>query len=279
MLNIKNLSVGFDIGTPTQKMVLRDFNLDVADGEFVVLLGSNGAGKSTLFNAILGTVPYRGNITLNDIHLDKLPQQERTKYVGVVYQDPLRGTAPNLKVFDNILLSRKAPSFYFIKRILHLNPFKEVTKDVPYTFFGYRRKCKKDTKEEISTYGLGLENQFETQAKKLSGGQRQALTLYMASNSNPKLLLLDEHTAALDPKTQDVVMEITNRIVEKKKVTTLMITHNLKTALKYGTRLIILNEGKVVVDLSGDEKKNATEEELLKLYSKHFSDNILFNEK
>lgn len=279
MLKIENLSVGFEIGTPTQKMVLRDFNLTVDDGEFVVLLGSNGAGKSTLFNAILGTVPYRGNITLNDMKLDKLPQQKRTKYVGVVYQDPLRGTAPNLKVFDNILLSRKAPSFYFFKRLFHLDPFKDSKKGDPYTFFEYRKRCKIEAKEEIESYGLGLENQFETQAKQLSGGQRQALTLYMASNSNPNLLLLDEHTAALDPKTQDIVMDITNKIVEKKKVTTLMITHNLKTALKFGTRLLILNEGKVVIDLKGKDKENATEEELLHLYSKHFSDNILFSEK
>lgn len=279
MLEIKNLTVGFEIGAPTEKMVLKNFNLSVSDGEFVVLLGSNGAGKSTLFNAILGTVSYRGTIILNDKSLDKLHQEKRTKYVGVVYQDPLRGTAPNLKVFDNILLSRKAPSFYLTRRLLHLEPFKNVDKDVPFTYFGFRRNFKNEAKKEIASYGLGLENQFETQAKQLSGGQRQALTLYMASNSNPELLLLDEHTAALDPKTQDVVMEITNRIVSEKKVTTLMITHNLKTALKYGTRLIILNEGKVVVDLSGDEKANATEEELLKLYSKHFSDNILFSEK
>lgn len=280
MLNISNLTVGFDIGTPTEKLVLKNFNLEVNDGEFIVLLGSNGAGKSTLFNAILGTVPYLGDITLNGKLLNKMPQQKRTKFVGVVYQDPLRGTAPNLRVYDNILLSKKAPSFYFIRRLFKLNPFNDkIDNNYPYTFFGYRRKIKKEAMEEIKSYDLGLENQFETQAKKLSGGQRQALTLYMASNSNPLLLLLDEHTAALDPKTQDVVMEITNRIVSEKKVTTLMITHNLKTALKYGTRLIILNEGKVVVDLSGDLKKNATEEELLKLYSKHFSDNILFSEK
>ena len=280
MLNISNLTVGFDIGTPTEKLVLKNFNLEVNDGEFIVLLGSNGAGKSTLFNAILGTVPYLGDITLNGKLLNKMPQQKRTKFVGVVYQDPLRGTAPNLRVYDNILLSKKAPSFYFIRRLFKLNPFNDIIdNNSPYTFFGYRRKIKKEAMEEIKSYDLGLENQFETQAKKLSGGQRQALTLYMASNSNPELLLLDEHTAALDPKTQDIVMEITNRIVSEKKVTTLMITHNLKTALKYGTRLIILNEGKVVVDLSGDLKKNATEEELLKLYSKHFSDNILFSEK
>ena len=208
MLNISNLTVGFDIGTPTEKLVLKNFNLEVNDGEFIVLLGSNGAGKSTLFNAILGTVPY-------------------------VYQDPLRGTAPNLRVYDNILLSKKAPSFYFIRRLFKLNPFNDIIdNNSPYTFFGYRRKIKKEAMEEIKSYDLGLENQFETQAKKLSGGQRQALTLYMASNSNPELLLLDEHTAALDPKTQDIVMEITNRIVSEKKVTTLMITHNLKTALK-----------------------------------------------
>lgn len=280
MLSISNLTVGFDIGTPTEKLVLKNFNLEVQDGEFIVLLGSNGAGKSTLFNAILGAVPYSGTITLNNVLLDKFPQQKRTKFVGVVYQDPLRGTAPNLKVYDNILLSKKAPSFYLARRLLKLSPFHDgLEGEYPYTFFGYRRMIKKKAMEEITSYGLGLETQFETQAKKLSGGQRQALTLYMASNSNPNLLLLDEHTAALDPKTQDVVMEITNRIVSEKKVTTLMITHNLKTALKYGTRLIILNEGKVVVDLSGEEKKNSTEEDLLKLYSKHFSDNILFGEK
>ena len=278
MLKIKDLTVGFDIATPTEKIILKNFNLEVNDGEFVVLLGSNGAGKSTLFNAILGTIPYRGNITLNDKALDKMPEQKRTEYVGIVYQDPLRGTAPNLKVFDNIFLAKKAPSFYSLKRLLRLNPFNNVDKNVPYTFFGYRKKCKEDAKKEIASYELGLENQFDTQAKKLSGGQRQALTLYMASCSNPELLLLDEHTAALDPKTQEVVMEITDKIIKKNNVTTLMITHNLKTALNYGTRLIILNEGKVVVDLNGKDKENATEEELLKLYSKHFSDNILFNE-
>ena len=278
MLKIKDLTVGFDIASPSEKIILKNFNIEVEDGEFVVLLGSNGAGKSTLFNAILGTIPYRGSITLNDKTLDKLPEQRRTKYVGIVYQDPLRGTAPNLKVFDNILLSKKAPSFYSLKRLLHLKPFNDVSNDTPYTFFGYKKKCKEEAQKEITSYGVGLENEFDTQAKKLSGGQRQALTLYMASCSNPELLLLDEHTAALDPKTQDVVMEITNRIITKRNVTTLMITHNLKTALKYGNRLIILNEGKVVVDLKGKDKENKTEEDILKLYSKHFSDNILFSE-
>lgn len=276
MLEIKNLKVGFDIQTPTQKIVLKDFNIDINDGEFVVLLGSNGAGKSTLFNAILGSIPYGGNIILNGKSIDKIPKQKRTRNIGIVYQDPLRGTAPNLKVMDNIILSKKIPSFYSLKRLFKLNGFKD--KNMPITFFGYKKKCIMMAKKEIESYNLGLENKFEAQAKKLSGGERQALTLYMASSTKPDLLLLDEHTAALDPKTQEVVMEITDKIVKKDNITTIMITHNLKSALKYGSRLIILNEGKIVVDLKGEEKKNATEDGILKLYSKHFSDNILFKE-
>lgn len=256
MLSVKNLTVGFNLNTPTEKIVLKNFNIEVDDGEFVVLLGSNGAGKSTLFNAILGSIDYKGTINIDEDNLDKMPQHKRAKLVGVVYQDPLRGTAPNLKVFENILLSTK-------KNFI----------------FGFKKDFRVRATEEIKSFGLGLENQFDTKAKQLSGGQRQALTLYMASNSNPKLLLLDEHTAALDPKTQEVVMEITDQIVREKNVTTLMITHNLSTAIKYGTRLLILNEGKIVVDLKGEEKKNATEADLLKLYSKHFSDKTLFSEK
>lgn len=256
MLKIENLTVGFNLGTPSSKVVLKKFNLEVEEGEFIVLLGSNGAGKSTLFNAILGTVEYAGNIYLNDKNINSIPQHKRAKNIGVVYQDPLRGTSPNLKVFENMLLSTKSSSS-----------------------FRNRKEYKEKAIEELKSYGLGLENQLDNKAKQLSGGQRQALTLYMATNSNPQVLLLDEHTAALDPNTQEVVMEITNKIVSEKRITTLMITHNLKTALKYGSRLIILNEGKVVVDIKGEEKKNATEAELLSLYSKHFSDVMLFSEK
>lgn len=255
MLSVKNLTVGFNVGTASEKMVLKNFNLDVEDGEFVVLLGSNGAGKSTLFNAILGSLAYKGDVILDEKNINRLPQHKRAKMIGVVFQDPLRGTAPNLSVFDNMLIASK--------RIVN---------------FYARKKFKEEVKRELEAYGLGLENQLSTNANQLSGGQRQCLTLFMATNSNPRVLLLDEHTAALDPNTQEKVMEITDKIVSDKKTTTLMITHNLKTALKYGTRLIILNEGKIVVDLKGEDKKNATEEELLKLYSKHFSDNILFAE-
>lgn len=255
MLNIENLTVGFNLNTPTERLVLKNFSLEVEDGDFVVLLGSNGAGKSTLFNAILGSVPYLGTIVLNGKNIDGIPQHKRANDIGVVYQDPLRGTAPNLKVFDNMLLSSRKK-----------------------TFLGFKRLFREQAKKDLADYGLGLEHQLDTYAKALSGGQRQALTLYMGTNYNPKLLLLDEHTAALDPKTQETVMEITNKIITTKKITTLMITHNLKTALNYGNRLIILNDGKVVVDLKNDEKRNTTENELLTMYSKHFSDKTLFSE-
>jgi putative ABC transport system ATP-binding protein len=256
MIRIKNLTVGFNQGTPMEKMVLKRFNLEVNDGDFICILGSNGAGKSTLFNALLGTVDYSGEIYLDDKLLNGIPQHKRAKEIGVVYQDPLRGTAPNLSVFENMLLSTKGRVSFMKKR-----------------------EYKDEATHELKSYGLGLENQLDTAAKELSGGQRQSLTLYMATNSNPKVLLLDEHTAALDPKTQEIVMEITNRIVREKGISTLMITHNLKTALKYGNRLIILNAGKVVLDISGEEKMNMTEEALLKTYSGNFSDVTLLQQE
>lgn len=256
MIRIKNLTVGFNQGTPMEKMVLKRFNLEVNDGDFICILGSNGAGKSTLFNALLGTVDYSGEIYLDDKLLNGIPQHKRAKEIGVVYQDPLRGTAPNLSVFENMLLSTKGRVSFMKKR-----------------------EYKDEATQELKSYGLGLENQLDTAAKELSGGQRQSLTLYMATNSNPKVLLLDEHTAALDPKTQEIVMEITDRIVREKGISTLMITHNLKTALKYGNRLIILNAGKVVLDISGEEKMNMTEEALLKTYSGNFSDVTLLQQE
>jgi len=255
MISIKDLNVVFNIGTPSQKTVLNNFSLEIEEGEFVVMLGSNGAGKSTLFNAIMGNIPYEGEIIIDGKNINKLPSYKRSRNIGIVYQDPLKGTAPNLKVFENMLLASHSK-----------------------TFLGFRKSFKENAIAEISKYNLGLENQLEVSTKLLSGGQRQALTLFMATYSNPKVLLLDEHTAALDPHTQETIMDITDNIVSSKKATTLMITHNLKTALKYGTRLIILNGGKIVVDIKGEEKKNATEEELLKLYSKHLSDSTLFKQ-
>lgn len=255
LLEIKNITVLFNQGTPYEKTVLDDFNLNCYEGDFIVLLGSNGAGKSTLFNAILGNLDYSGDIVLNDKNINKMKTFKRCKQIGVVYQDPLRGTAPNLTVLENVMLASKEKTFF--------KP-------------NFKHNIIKEFNEEINSYGLNLEKRLTEKAKLLSGGERQALTLYMATMSNPKLLLLDEHTAALDPNTQERIMEITNNIINKKKVTTLMITHNLDTALKYGNRLIILNQGKIVVDLCNQEKMNTTKEKLLEMYSKHFSDNILF---
>ena len=258
MLKINNLSVTFNPGTGLEKKVLNDFCLDVNDDDFICILGSNGAGKSTLFNSIIGAVPYSGDIVLNDKNLNKIKPYKRMKDVGIVYQDPSRGTAPHLTVYENLLLSSKKPSF--LKK-------------------GFRKNFKKQITEELSGFGLNLENNLQSKVESLSGGMRQALTLYMATLSDPSLLLLDEHTAALDPKTQEIIMNITDELVEKKHIPTLMITHNLRSALKYGNRLIILSGGKITLDISGEKKKALTEEGLIKTYSDKFSDKTLLDEE
>ncbi len=256
MLNLENLNVVFNKSEALEKVVLNNFALDVNEHDFICILGSNGAGKSTLFNSIIGSVNYTGDIKLNDNSLNTLKKYKRMRDIGIVYQDPLKGTAPNLTVYENMLLASKKKTF-----------FKK----------GFKKEFEKKIKDDLKKFELGLEENLKTQCKHLSGGMRQALTLYMATMANPKVLLLDEHTAALDPKTQERIMEITNDLVLKKGITTLMITHNLKTALTYGNRLIILNEGRVVLDIKNEEKKNMTEENLLKLYSTHFSDEILLS--
>lgn len=252
MVDINNLNVIFNIATPLEKKVLNNFDLHINDNDFISILGSNGAGKSTLFNSILGKNLYTGDIKLDDNNLNNLKEYKRSKLISIVYQDPARNTSPNLSIYENIILANKS-------KIKNKKEFKE--------------KIRKDLKE----YGLGLENELDKKCKFLSGGERQVLSLYMAESSNKKLLLLDEHTAALDPSTSLKVMEITNDIVKKKNITTLMITHNLKMALNYGNRLIILNNGKIVLDISGKEKEEMTEEKLLKTYSNSFSDVTLLN--
>ncbi len=256
MLKLEHINVVFNKNEALEKIVLNDFNLEVDDHDFICILGSNGAGKSTLFNSIIGSVPYGGDIKLNNTSISHLKKYKRMKNIGIVYQDPLKGTSPNLTVYENMLLASKRKTF--LKR-------------------GFKKEFENQVIHDLKKFELGLEDNLKTQCKNLSGGMRQALTLYMATFSNPEILLLDEHTAALDPKTQERIMEITNDIVLNKNIATLMITHNLKTALTYGNRLIILNEGRVVVDIKDEEKKNMTEEKLLQLYSKHFSDEILFS--
>ena len=250
MMQIKGLRVTFDEGTPLEKHVLNNFNLDVNDGDFVVILGSNGAGKSTLFNAILGLVDYEGAIMLDGQSIDRKKTYLRCRDIGVVYQDPMKGSAPNLSVAENLLLycrgrqGRKA----------------------------FLAKCA----EDLTKYNVGLEENFGQRVKDLSGGMRQALSLYMATLSNPRLLLLDEHIAALDPKTMDLIMNVTDSIVKEKSMTTLMIIHNLDLALRYGNRLLLLKEGKVAFDIKGEEKKQLSKEKLLAAYGSELPDIAVF---
>ena len=241
MLRIKDLSVTFVKGEAMEKNVLQDLNLEIDEGEFLVVLGSNGSGKSTLFNAILGYVPYQGDIELDGRNLNKQKPYKRLKDIGIVYQDPLRGSAPHLNVEENLLLA-----------------LPKGRKRNEYLAF-----CK----NELSSYGLGLEDNFKSEVHNLSGGMRQALSLFLATVKEPSLLLLDEHTAALDPRASEVVMELTDRIIKNNpKMMTLMIIHNLDLALRYGTRLIVFQNGKVSLDVKGEEKKNLTKEGLAKLY-------------
>lgn len=256
MLTLNNITVIFNESTSLEKKVLSSLSLEVEEGDFICILGSNGAGKSTLFNSIIGAVPYYGDIILNEENLSKVKKNKRMKSIGIVYQDPLKGTAPHLSVYENILLATKEKTF--LKR-------------------GFIKSLKEKIIKDLKTFDLGLENNLNTACEHLSGGMRQALSLYMATYSNPKLLLLDEHTAALDPKTQDIIMNITSSLISERKITTLMITHNLKTALTYGNRLIILNNGKVAFDVKGKEKENLTEEKLLKGYSSSLSDETIFS--
>ncbi len=251
MIEIKDLHVSFDGAAHDVKRVLQGLNLVAEGGEFICMLGSNGAGKSTLFNAILGLVPYEGKILLDGKDIKDESTFERCKKIGIVYQDPLKGSAPNLTVAENLIL--------FGPRRVKKKPF--------------LAKCA----EELKEYGLGLEDNLKTMVKDLSGGMRQALSLYMATMRKPKLLLLDEHIAALDPATSEIIMAATERIARDQGLTTIMIIHNLKMALSYGNRLLLLDGGEIALDVKGEEKANLTEEKLLQQYSSHLSDRTLFS--
>ncbi|MCR5079110.1 MAG: ATP-binding cassette domain-containing protein [Bacilli bacterium] len=257
-LSIKKLSVAFQKGTPSEKKVLDEVNLELEKDDFVCILGSNGTGKSTLLKAILGLVPYTGSISLNEKPIDNEKPYKRARKIGVVYQDPLTGTSPNLTVGENLLLASRKKSFLNKKA---------------------NRAFLNKAKEDLSSYGLGIEERMRTPTGLLSGGMRQVLTLYMASTFDSELLLLDEHTAALDPNAATKVMDITeNILVQKKHIPTLMVTHNLDFALRYGNRLIVLNKGKIVLDVKNEEKKSLTREALLESYGAILSDKTLLRE-
>ena len=249
MLEIKNIYKTFNPGTINEKRALNGVSLTLQPGEFVTVIGGNGAGKSTLLNSIAGVFNVdEGQILIDGVDVTHLPEFKRAKYIGRVFQDPMMGTAATMQIEENMALAARRGK----RRTLRP---------------GITREEREQYREQLKILGLGLENRMTAKVGLLSGGQRQALTLLMATLQRPKLLLLDEHTAALDPKTAAKVLEATEKIVQKDHLTTMMITHNMRDAIAHGNRLVMLYDGRVVVDVSGEEKKNLTVEQLLNLFS------------
>lgn len=247
MLEIKNLTKIFnkEEGPENQKIALNNVSLKIDDGDFITVIGGNGSGKSTLMNMISGVFePDAGSISIDDIDVTKLTEDKRAEYLGRVFQDPLMGTCANMSILENMEIASRRGEKATLR-------------------WGFKKANVEVFKKELARLNLGLENRLEAKVGLLSGGQRQAVTLLMATLKKPKLLLLDEHTAALDPKTAKKVLELTNEIVKQNNITTFMVTHNMKDALKYGNRLIMLSEGKIIVDVKGEEKEKLTIEELL----------------
>lgn len=250
MLKLDNICKTFNPGTINEKKALQNLSLTLKPGDFVTVIGGNGAGKSTMLNAIAGVWPVdSGSITIDGINVTGECEHKRAAYIGRVFQDPMLGTAPNMQIEENLALAMRRGR----RRGLR---------------WGVTKAEREQYRDRLKGLGLGLEDRMTAKVGLLSGGQRQALTLLMATLQQPKLLLLDEHTAALDPKTAAKVLEATQRIVKKSHLTTMMITHNMRDAISYGNRLIMMYEGHIVVDVSGEEKKNLTVEQLLNLFSR-----------
>lgn len=250
MLELKDIHKTFNPGTVNEKVALNGLNLVLEDGDFVTVIGGNGAGKSTMLNAIAGVWPLdSGSVIIDGIDITNLPEHKRAPYIGRVFQDPMTGTAATMQIEENLALAARRGK----KRTL--KP-------------GITKEERLEYVEALKVLDLGLEDRLTTKVGLLSGGQRQALTLLMATLEKPKLLLLDEHTAALDPKTAAKVLDATDKIVEKNHLTTLMITHNMKDAITHGNRLIMMNNGKIVLDIRGEQKKELTVETLLHQFEK-----------
>ena len=248
MLKITDLHKTFNAGTVNEKKALNGLNLTIEEGEFVTVIGGNGAGKSTLLNAISGVwKPDLGTIEVDGIDVTDMPEHKRAQFLGRVFQDPMKGTAPDMEIAENLAIASKRGLKRKFRR-------------------GVTKTGRKYYKELLATLELGLEERLSTKVGLLSGGQRQAVTLLMATMNHPKLLLLDEHTAALDPKTASKVLYLTNKIVKENNLTALMITHNMHDAIAYGNRLIMMHEGEILIDVKGEEKQNLTIEQLLKLF-------------
>lgn len=250
MLKIQHVKKTFNTGTINENKIFKDLNLTVNDGEFVTVIGSNGAGKSTMLNTVAGSIlPDGGKIILNDKDITTMSEVKRAKYIGHVFQDPMMGTAPNMWIMENLALAYRRGNRHTLRWGMPKGEELEL----------YR--------EQLAKLGLGLEDRLQTKVGLLSGGQRQAITLLMATIKKPELLLLDEHTAALDPKTAAVVLEISDKIIKENNLTTLMVTHNMQNAIDYGNRLIMMHEGAVVYDVKGEEKKTLKVNDLLEKFN------------
>ena len=250
MLELKNIWKTFNAGTVNEKQALRGLNLTLNDGDFVTVIGGNGAGKSTMLNAVAGTFSVDGgSIVIDGTDVTRLPEHKRAAFIGRVFQDPMMGTAPTMQIEENLALAARRGKLRGLG-------------------WGITKAERAEYRELLESLGLGLETRLTSKVGLLSGGQRQALTLLMAALKQPKLLLLDEHTAALDPKTAAKVLALSDQIVEKNHLTTMMVTHNMRDAIAHGNRLIMMYDGRVVIDVAGEEKKKLTVPDLLALFSK-----------
>ena len=250
MLDLKNIRKTFNAKTVNEKVALNGLNLHLDDSDFVTVIGGNGAGKSTMLNAIAGVWPIdQGSIVIDGMDISRLPEHRRAPLLGRVFQDPLTGTAATMQIEENLALAARRGE----KRTLKAN---------------ITRAERNQYRDQLAALGLGLEDRMTTKVGLLSGGQRQALTLLMATLKKPRLLLLDEHTAALDPRTAEKVLQLSEKIVTENKLMTLMVTHNMRDAIRYGNRLIMMNDGKILLDIAGEEKRHLTVGNLMATFFK-----------
>jgi len=247
MIALKNASVIFNQGTVNENQALSNINLNVREGDFITIIGSNGAGKSTLFNLIAGTItPAVGSIHVNGRNVTREPEYKRAQYIGRIFQNPLLGTASNMSLEDNMMITYRK-GFKWLKRSLN-------------------NKMREYFRSELVQLKMGLEQRMKENLLMFSGGQRQALTLLMMVLSKPSLIMLDEHTAALDPKNAEIVLELTDKFIREYKLTSMMITHNMSHAIQYGNRLLMMDQGEIIFDVSGEAKKELTVEKLIEKF-------------
>lgn len=248
MLEIKNIYKTFNAGTINERKALQGVSITLEDGDFVTVIGGNGAGKSTMLNAVAGVWPVdSGSIIIDGIDVTGMPEHKRAKFLGRVFQDPMTGTAATMQIDENLAMAYRRGKRRTLK-------------------WGIKKAEREKYRELLKEFDLGLEDRLTSKVGLLSGGQRQALTLLMATLQKPKMLLLDEHTAALDPKTAAKVLELSEKIIAEDKLTAMMVTHNMRDAITYGNRLVMMNEGRIVIDIKGEEKKKLTVEDLLQKF-------------